>query len=199
MLLGKQGLRGHFSRRESIMRMLVALVLMVAFAAPAAAAKNDIRGLTIGMTPEQVRAAFADCKHQDPANVWQSAQDSAGTWIGSSVMTCRVPGEPDSALRVTFTSALSGKVACRIEYQFYSPRTTDALVGDVMAQFGVGKPREQAAVRIWHLSSDVSLELTAYMQQKTLGLRNDDLCDRDKQAVANQKAALQNGAPAPTF
>ena len=181
------------------MRMLVALVLMVAFAAPAAAAKNDIRGLTIGMTPEQVRAAFADCKHQDPANVWQSAQDSAGTWIGSSVMTCRVPGEPDSALRVTFTSALSGKVACRIEYQFYSPWTTDALVGDVMAQFGVGKPREQAAVRIWHLSSDVSLELTAYMQQKTLGLRNDDLCDRDKQAVANQKAALQNGAPAPTF
>jgi hypothetical protein len=181
------------------MRMLVALVLVVASAAQAAAAKNDIRGLTIGMTPEQVRAAFAHCRQQDPANIWQSARDSSGTWIGRSVMTCRVPGEPDSALNVTFTSALSGKVACRIEYQFYSPRTTSALVADVMAQFGVGQPREQAAVRIWHLSSEVTLELTAYMQQKTLGLRNDDLCDRDKQAVANQKDALQNGAAAPTF
>jgi hypothetical protein len=201
MLLGKQGLRGHFSRRESIMRMLVALVLMVAFAAPVAAraAKNDIRGLTIGMTPEQERAAFADCKHQDPANIWQSAQDSAGTWIGRSVMTCRVPGEPDSALRVTFTSALSGKVACRIEYQFYSPRTTDALVADVMAQFGVAQPREQAAVRIWHLSSEVTLELTAYTQHKTLGLRNDSLCERDQQAVAHAMEGQQNAAAAPTF
>jgi hypothetical protein len=184
------------------MRMFAGLTLMAALVVPlaAAAAKHDIRGITIGMTPEQVRGAFADCKHDDPSNVARSVQDSAGSWIGRSVMTCRVPGEPDSALSVTFTSALSGKVACRIEYQFHSSRSTDALVADVMAQFGVGEPRDQAEVRIWHLSSGVSLELTAYMQQKTLGLRNDGLCDRDQQAVSDQKEAQQNtAATAPTF
>lgn len=183
------------------MRMFVGLILMAAFAAlPAAAApKNDIRGIMIGMTPEQVRRAFADCKQEDPANISRSVRDSSGNWIGRSVMTCRVPGEPDSALSMTFTSSLSGTVACRIEYQFHSPRSTDALVADVMAQFGVGAPGERAELRIWHLSSEVSLELAAYMQQKTLGLRNDGLCDRDQQAVAEHKDALQNGAAAPTF
>lgn len=182
------------------MRMLVGLILMAAFVAPpAAAAKNDIRGITIGMTPEQVRQSFADCKREDPANIARSVQDSSGNWIGRSLMTCRVPAEPDSVLSVTFTSALSGKVACRIEYQFQSPRSTDALVADVMAQFGIGAPGEKDAVRIWHLSSEVSLELTAYRQQKTLGLRNDGLCDRDQQAVSGRKEALQNGTAAPTF
>ena len=183
------------------MRMLVGVILLAALAAPLAAAapKSDIRGLTLGMTPEQVRGAFADCKHQDPSNIWQSAKDAAGHWVGRSVMSCRIPGEPDSALSITFTSALSGKVACRIEYQFYSARTTDALVADVMAQFGVGAPGDLAAVRIWHLSSEVSLELTAYMQQKTLALRNDGLCDRDQQAVAQAMEGQQNAAAAPTF
>ncbi len=183
------------------MRMLGGLILLAALAVPlaAAAAKNDIRGLTVGMTPDQVRGAFTGCTHQDPSNIWQSAQDSSGAWIGRSVMTCRLPGEPDATLSITFTSILSGKMACRIEYHFYSARTTDALVADVMAQFGVGKPRAQAEVRIWQLSSQVNLELTTYMQQKTLGLRNDGLCDRDEQAVADQKAAQQNTVPAPTF
>jgi hypothetical protein len=56
-----------------------------------------------------------------------------------------------------------------------------------------------AAVRIWHLSSEVSLELTAYMQQKTLALRNDGLCERDRQAVAQAMEGQQNAAAAPTF
>ena len=184
-----------------MLRMMTGLIVMAAVAAPLAAAapKNDIRGISIGMTPAQVRQAFSDCAHKDPSNIWQSVQDASGAWIGRSVMTCRIPGEPASTLSVTFTSVLSGKMACKIEYQFHSARTTDALVADVMAQFGVGKTETQSAVYIWQISSGVNLGLAAYTQQKTLSLTSDRLCDRDKQAVADYKKAQQNGAPAPTF
>jgi hypothetical protein len=184
------------------MRLLVALILLAAWAAsPAAAAapKQDIRGVAIGMTPEQVQGAFGDCKHRDPANVWQSVRESSGGWVGRSVMTCRLPGEPDSALAVTFTSTLTGKVACKIDYRFYSARTTDGLVADVMAQFGVGKTDPHDTVYRWSLTGQLTLRLSTYMQLKTLSLANDTLCERDRQAVADYRSAQQNIAPAPTF
>jgi hypothetical protein len=37
------------------------------------------------------------------------------------------------------------------------------------------------------------------MQQKTLALRNDGLCERDQQAVAQAMEGQQNAAAAPTF
>jgi hypothetical protein len=184
------------------MRIVMGLILVAAFVAPPAAAafKTDIRDITIGMTPEQARAALTGCKHKDPSNVWQSAKDPSGAWVGQSSMICRVAGEPESTLSLTFTSSLSGKTACRIDYQFYSSRTNDALVADVMEQFGVGKTRKQSAgVYLWRLSSELDLVLTIYMQRKTLSLRNDHLCDRDKEAIAVYRDARQNLAPTPDF
>lgn len=184
------------------MRLLAGLILMAAIvASPAAAAfKTDLRDITIGMTPDQVRATVAGCKHEDPSNVWRSVKDASGAWIGQSMMTCRVAGEPDSALRLTITSSLSGKTVCRVDYEFYSARTNDALVADAREQFGVGETRRQdAGVYLWKLSSQLDLVLTVYMQQKTLSLRSHDLCARDAQAVADYAKARQNTTPAPSF
>jgi hypothetical protein len=184
------------------MRIVMGLILLAALGAPPAAAafKTDIRDITIGMTPEQVSAALTGCKHRDPTNIWMSAKDPSGAWVGQSSMICRVAGEPESTLNVTFTSRLSGKTACRIDYAFPSSRTNDALVADVMEQFEVGNTKKQSAgVYVWWLSSDLELMLTIYMQRKTLSLRNDGLCDRDKKAVADYRDAQQNRAQAPDF
>lgn len=152
------------------------------------------------MTPEQVSATLTGCKHRDPANIWMSAKDPSGAWVGQSSMICRVAGEPDSTLSVTFTSRPSGKMACRIDYAFSSSRTNDALVADVMEQFEVGNTRKQSAgAYVWRLASDLDLMLTTYMQRKTLSLRSDGLCDRDQKAVADYRDAQQNSAKAPNF
>jgi hypothetical protein len=184
------------------MKILAGLVLLAAIcvAPPALAVpKSDIRGIAIGMTPEQAHAVLTDCKQQDPADTWRSAKDPAGNWIGQSVMTCRIAGEPTSTLGITFASSLSGKTACRVEYRFESTRSSDALVADVMAQFGLPKPWDEDAVHVWKLSAEVTLVLAAHTQQKTLSLRNDGLCDRDTQAIADYRKAQQNAAPAPSF
>jgi len=183
------------------MRLLAGLALLtVLVAAPAGAVmKTDIRGITLGMTPEQARAVLADCKQEDPADVWHSVKDGSGGWIGQSRMTCRFAGEPQAALGITFVSSLSGKTACRIEYRFRSPRSSDALVADVMTQFALPKPVEEEAVHVWRLSSEVALVLATHTEEKSLSLRNDGLCERDKQAIAAYAKTRQNTAPAPSF
>ena len=183
------------------MRMLAALTLLAGLVAgPAGAAiKTDIRGIALGMTAEQARAVLADCKQEDPADAWRSVKDPAGQWIGQSVMTCRFAGEPDASLGITFVSSLSGKTACRIDYHFRSKRSSDALIADVRAQFGLGQPWDEAALHAWKLSSEATLVLATHTEEKSLSLRNDGLCDRDKKAIAAYAKAQQNAAPAPTF
>src|SRR5262245_56743912 len=183
------------------MRMLAALALLAALiAGPAdAAIKTDIRGIVLGMTPEQARAVLADCKQEDPADIWHSVKDASGGWIGQSVMTCRFAGEPDARIGITFVSSLSGKTACRIDYHFLSKRSSDALIADVRAQFGLGQPWDEFALNVWTLSSEAALVLATHTEEKTLSLRNDGLCDRDKQAIADYAKAQQDAAPVPTF
>lgn len=190
-------------------------------ASSAAPKKNDIRGVTIGMTPEELTAKYQNCVEwnptADPLEVkrFRCDVDHYDDKVPKRQFgRIELYGDRPGAF-VTFTSVLTGRRACEILYAFGSSKSEAELVNEIVRQYGLhgiqperGDPfiLQVSKTTSWRIQPDVQLQFTytpPALGAHRLKLANPALCDADKRAIqakrAEQEYRRRRAEPLPKF
>lgn len=146
--------------------------------------KNNIRGVRIGMSLDEVKVLHHEnCRFQSAPGDFSGAGRYVCDFAWTDVQKER--------LWVSFTSSFSQQRVWSVEFQFYSPMKCEEAVSAVRSQFGLREPtRSSENLWEWQLNDRLNLQLSSPPGLSCLGLWNWYVLDLHDISLHNQDNAL---------